>query len=266
VIRWLEGNPVGSVLAGVAGGLVVIALLLGVVWSLPPAGSTGEADDAGGGMGVDIPQLGETHPVEQYAVVTERPVFNASRQPELASDLEGEGEAVPEADVDAPEVELAGVVITPSVRMVTLREKKEKGQSLVAFEGQPLRGDYGSWHVSRIAPREITLASGDGEELQLKLEVHDAKIAPPPKPEPKAKPEEDVAAEGEQAGEAGGEDRPMTRAEEIRQRIQERREELRRAAEEQQSSNEEQAANYRRAIQSMMSGRKEPASDDDEQE
>lgn len=264
MIRWLEGNPVGGVLAGVAGVLVLVALLLGVVWSLAPSGSEGEGDDADAGMGVDIPQLSEPGDLEQYAVVTERPVFNASRQPELVADTGGEEGPDVVVPVEAPEVELAGVVITPSLRMVTLREKKEKGESLVAFEGQPLRGDYGSWHVRSIAPREITLASGDGEELQLKLQVHDAKIAPPPKPEPKARPQPAAAADGEQGGEDGGEDRPMTRAEEIRQRIQERREELRRAAEEQKEANEEQAANYRQAIQSMMSGREEQTSDDDE--
>jgi len=262
VIRWLEGNPVGGVLAGIAGALVVIALLLGVAWSLSPRGAEGEADDADARVGVDVPQLSEPGAIEQYAVVTERPVFNASRQPELVTDTGGVDEAIADEQVDAPEVELAGVVITPSLRMVTLREKKEKGESLVAFEGQPLRGDYGSWHVRSIAPREITLASADGEEMQLKLEVHDAKIAPPPKTEPKPKPE--PVADGEQAGEAGGEDRPMTRAEEIRQRIQERREELRRAAEEQKETNAEQAANYRQAIQSMMSGREESTSDENE--
>ncbi|MDX1380874.1 MAG: hypothetical protein R3233_07120, partial [Xanthomonadales bacterium] len=147
MIRWLEGNPVGGVLAGIAGGLVAIALLLGVAWSLSPSGSDGEAEDADAGMGIDIPQLSEPGELEQYAVVTERPVFNASRQPELVADLDAEGQdELPAEAVEAPEVELAGVVITPSLRMVTLREKNEKGESLVAFEGQPLRGDYGSWH------------------------------------------------------------------------------------------------------------------------
>jgi hypothetical protein len=264
VIRWLEDNPVGRVLAGIAGVLVVVALLLGVVWSLPPAGS----DDSGGGADEtvmpEVPQLAESEPIEHYAVVTERPVFNESRQPELELGLAEEGEDALQEEVDAPEVELAGVIITPSLRMVTLREK-EAGESLVAFEGQPLQGDYGSWHVSRIAPREITLSSGAGEELQLKLEVHDAKIAPPPEPKKK-----ELAAE-QQTADAGAETderadaEPLTRAEEIRQRIQERREELRRAAEEESESGQEQATNYRDAIQSMISGRKDKAKNEDKQ-
>jgi hypothetical protein len=264
VIRWLEDNPVGRILAGIAGVLVVVALLLGVVWSLPPSGSDDSGDGAGETRMPDVPQLVESEPIEHYAVVTERPVFNESRQPELELGLAGEGDESPEEEVDAPEVELAGVIITPTLRMVTLREK-EAGESLVAFEGQPLQGDYGSWHVSRIAPREITLASGAGEELQLKLEVHDEKIAPPPKPK-KAEPaaEQQTADAAAAAGEQADAE-PLSRAEEIRQRIQERREELRRAAEEESASGEEQAENYRNAIQTMISGRKDKAKNEDEQ-
>lgn len=260
---WLEGNLVGKVLAGVVGGLVVISLLLGVIWSLPPrAGEEGaEGDDDR--MMLEVPQLAENAPIEQYAVITERPVFNESRMPELELDTGLEEAPLEEVEVDAPEVELAGVVITPTLRMVTLRQKNEKGESLVAFEGQPLRGDYGSWHVSRIEPREITLSSGDGDDLDLKLQVHDAKIEPPPKPEPKAAPQA-AEQEGERQGGGDGEDAPMSRAEEIRQRIQERREELRRAAEAEAEANADQAASYRNAIQSMMSGRKNQANENDD--
>jgi hypothetical protein len=268
---WLEGNLVGRVLAGVAAGLVVISLLLGVIWSLPPTGSDSDAEGAGEAPRPEVPQLPESEPIEHYAVVTERPVFNESRQPELELDLAEEGEDdLPETEVDAPEVELAGVVITPSIRMVTLRQKKEQGESLVAFEGQPLRGDYGSWHVSRIEPREITLASGNGEELELKLEVHDAKIAPPPKakPQPGSKAGADAPAAERQAAAGNGEqgdEEPLSRAEEIRQRIQERREELRRAAEEEAASGQEQTADYRRAIQSMIGGRREQTTKENDQ-
>lgn len=269
MMGWLEGNLAGRVLVGVAAGLVAISLLLGVIWSLPPTGSGGDAEGAGDAPRPEVPLLPESEPIEHYAVVTERPVFNESRQPELELDLAQEGEdELPEKEVDAPEVELAGVVITPSLRMVTLRQKKEQGESLVAFEGQPLRGDYGSWHVSRIEPREITLASGDGEELQLKLEVHDAKIAPPPKAKAKPAAQADTPAGEQQAAAANGargDEDPLTRAEEIRQRIQERREELRRAAEEEAAGGQQQTQDYRRAIQSMISGRKEQTTEEDEQ-
>jgi len=265
MIRWLEDNLMGQVLAGIAGVLIVLMLLLGVVWSLPPDAGGPEADDEGRAQGVDVPQLPESPPIEAFAVVTDRPVFNESRQPELEVDAESEGEGGDAAElagneVEAPEFELAGVVITPSLRMVTLRQKKEK-ESLVAFEGQPLQGDFGSWHVSRIWPREILLASGDGREVKLQLQVHDAKIAPPPKPEP-AKVAREEPAEG--GGEADGDDRPMTRAEEIRQRIAERREELRRAAEE-QNSGDKPRSDYQTAIQAMIGAKTTPKENDDEE-
>lgn len=263
MIAWLEHNPVGRVLAMITGGLVALMVAIGVIWSLPPGAATEEADDGGEPLQVEVPHLPESEPIESYAVVIERPVFNESRLPELESDAEEEDvEGAEEEEVEAPELELAGVVITPDLRMVTLREKKAK-RSLVAFEGQPLQGDYGSWHVSRIAPREITLASGDGRELQLQLEVHDAKIAAPPKAKPESKPEAAAEPERAAAAEAEEEGRPLTRAEEIRQRIAQRREELRRAAEAEKSG-ETQLNDYQTAVRSMIGIKKKPDENDNE--
>jgi hypothetical protein len=261
VIRWLEENPVGQAFSAVAVVLVLTMLLLGVVWTMPPTGGSGEEEGGGEALRLDVPELPASEPMDAYAVVTERPVFNESRQPELGLDSEqDELGDLEENNVDAPELELAGVIITPSIRMVTLRQK-EAGESLVAFEGQPLQGDYGSWHVSRIAPREITLASGDGEEMQLQLQVHDDQIAPPPKPKP-----EPGEADTRQAAAASAEsDAPLSRAEEIRQRIQERREELRRAAEEASEDGSSESADYRTAIQSMINTTSRKGRDEDDQ-
>ena len=55
----------------------------------------------------------------------------------------------------------------------------------------------------------------------------------------------------------------MTRAEEIRQRIAERREELRRAAEAEKSE-EKPVSDYQAAIRSMIGARKKPNENDDE--
>jgi hypothetical protein len=196
---------------------------------------------------LDVPELNDSEPLETYSVITERPVFNASRQPIIEEGLAGEDEELVEEEVDAPEVELAGVVITPSIRMVTLRSK-DQSESLVAFEGQPLEGNYGSWHVSHIEPREITLSSADGEELQLKLQVHDVKIEEPPEME-----KDESGEASESAKQAEDSDEPLSRAEEIRQRIAQRREELRRAAEDKEQD-EAPPADYRQAIQSMING------------
>ena len=250
MINWLEDNPIGIALASACGGLLVIALLLAVIWALPASSSSMGPEDENTMSGLQLPELAVSEAIDKYAVITERPVFNNTRLPVIEPDLDdGLGEELPEEDLDAPDLQLTGIVITPSIRMATLTQKN-KGEreplSLVAFEGKPLEGNFGSWQISAIGQREVTLSSGGGEVLQLKLEVHGVAIAQPPKPE----------RGSEQQGKNGqaqqGEDQPLSRAEEIRQRIAERREELRRAAEE---NEQVEKPSYQQAIQAMM-GRK----------
>jgi hypothetical protein len=249
MIKWFEGNPLATVLAFICGGLLLISLILAGIGSLPPSAPDAGRDSDEADFVIDVPELKENEPIDTYAVITERPLFNENRLPVIEDDSSESTEEVVEEEVDAPEFELAGVIITPSIRMVTLKTK-DQPESLVAFEGQPLQGDYGTWQVSRIEPRQITLASGRGEEVQLQLQIHDVTIAAPPKlpisaggaaTEPGAQ-----AAEGEN-------DQPLTRAEEIRQRIAQRREELRQAAEE-GDENKEDIREYRKELRSMLNG------------
>ena len=262
MISWLDDNPAGKVLASVAGGLGVVMLLLAVVWSLPPSGSDADGLDDGKTPSGEIPQLKPAGAIEEFAVITERPVFNDTRQPVLVlnSDEDEDQENLEEINVEAPDVELAGVVITPDMRVATLRFKSEDA-SLIAFEGQPLEGSFGSWQVSEVQARHVVMTSGDGEEIRLELQVHDAIIDEPPKTA--TSPADVTASDGDKQDE-NGEQQPMSRAEEIRQRIAERREELRRAAEE---KGEEPAkpADYRSAINDLMRGRKDQASDENDQ-
>ena len=108
----------------------------------------------------------------------------------------------------------------------------------------------GSWQVSRILPRTVTLTSAGGGELQLEMKVHDAKIEPPAKPVEKSQ----AAADGVSGDESlENETEPLSRAEEIRQRIAERREELRQEAEQADTSvTQDEPASYEDAIQSMI--------------
>lgn len=250
MIKALENNTLGLVLASICGALLAVCLGLIVVWAMPPSAGAGEGDPADADISADITSLQSSRPLEEYAIVSERPVFNEDRQPAPVADPTAGPPEPPDDEFDGqPDVQLAGIVITPSLRMATLKSPDHQ-QSLVAFEGSPLEGDFGTWQVSRIEERMVTLASADGEELQLELQVHDAVIKEPPKPErPASAPEQEAGEELQEQGEESEDSEPMSRAEEIRQRIEERREELRRAAEERDST---QAQNYRDAIQSMI--------------
>lgn len=260
MIKWLEENPVGIGLVSICAVIALTALLLTVVWMLPPSSSLDSANDDVLGPGLDLPELRPVAPIEAFAEITNRPVFNESRQPIIALDEEDEEGLDDEFaldDVDAPEVELAGVIITPSLRMATLRAKGEEF-SLVAFEGRPLEGNFGSWQISRIDPRAVTLSSADGEELELKLLVHKATIAAPAKA-PESGPGDGKNGDSNLARQS--EDQPLSRAEEIRQRIAERREELRAAAE---ANGEDPGKDYQQSVQSMLVNKRQNA--DNEQE
>lgn len=255
MISWLEDNPLGIVLASVCGGLLVISLLLAVIWALPASSPSADPEGENTVPDLELPELAVSESIDNYAVITEHPVFNNTRLPVIEDGLDDLEEEPAEEEVDAPDVQLTGVIITPSIRMATLRQEGEK-LSLVAFEGRPLEGNFGSWHVSRIDHREVTLSSGEGEEIQLKLEVHGVAIAEPPKPEPPAAENE----QGKKDQARQGEDQPLSRAEEIRQRIAERREELRRAAEEGEQGDQAEAVNYQQAIQAMMGKKRQEKS------
>jgi len=270
MIALLEDNPIGKTLLAICGGLVLVSVLLVIIWNLTPSGSFSDTDDENRLAVLELPEPGVTESLEKYAEITERPVFNESRLPVLELDDEDTEEELAE-DVEAPEMELAGIIITPTLRMATLRAK-DNPNSLVAFEGRPLEGNFGSWQISRIEPREVTLTSGDGEEMQLQLQIHDVKIAEPPKPEVPAE-EKEGRRERQLAVEDGDGDKPLSRAEEIRQRIAERREELRRAAEADEQDNpqkispqavQKEQRSYQQAIQSMVSRKRQDESEDDE--
>ncbi len=277
ILKWLEDNPLGIALGALCGLLLFALLVLTVLAALPTPAAVVTAAEADA-EGLKLPVLAENLPVASYAIITERPLFNENRQPS-AHDGDGSGESLPlDEPAGAPEVELSGVIITPTLRMVTLR-RVDNATSLVAFEGKQIEADFGSWQVSSIQARAVTLTSGSGEELQLELKVHDAAIAQPVQP---VKPKKNEAGEQEAAVAENTNGEPLSRADEIRQRIAERREELRRAAgpegqaDEQQNEsaappgaqNGDQAdqKSYQQAIQGLIgSKRGKKTNNDDEQ-
>lgn len=259
----LRENPVGMALAGVSGFIVLVGLVLAWAWTRPV---TAPEPEAGGAVKVEAPAGAaavELAPISAYRVVTDRPLFSETRRPTVGEEalVEEVEDVKPDSFSPPPEARLTGIVITPDQKMATLMPN-DGSKPLLAMEGQTLGGEYATWEVTSIEPRRILMVSAAGRELAMDLVVHDTEIAEPPKPEPP--PQADEAAEDADSLD-GEDDEPMSRAEQIRQRIQERREELRRQQEERdaegagdnarEESNTASPQNrYTSAISAMMSG------------
>jgi len=227
-MKWLQDNPLGMALAGLSGVFVLLAAVMAVLWTLPVSVDTTEVDTEENTGGDAILIAHTAADLSEFQVINEKPVFNVSRLPVIDVLDDGEIDDASVAVKDAPDVKLTGVIITPNVRIASLTPADENLKSVMAHEGQPLTGDYVGWSVSSVSPRNVVLESRDGQKLELDLQVHDATIKEPPKPEPVAK------TEPGKGGQTRGEDgEPLSRAEQIRQRIAERREELRREQEDQ---------------------------------
>jgi hypothetical protein len=244
-MKWFENNPLGLALAAVGAGLALIAVVLGLWWSRPVDGEAGAAVTVEAAAPTVAGLALELGPEESYEVINDRPLFNESRRPEEPAPVEEPmEEQVAEVPVtEPPDVRLTGVVITPEGRFVTLTPSNG-GEPLLLRQGAALEGEYEGWNVDGIDPRVVRLQSARGQSYQLELDVYDMPIKEPPKPEPPRR----VVEDGE---EEGNEDR-LSRAEEIRQRIAERREQLRAEAEAEEQEEEAASANTRNAYQNAI--------------
>ena len=272
-MKWLQDNPVGMILASVSGFFLLLALGMAIVWNLPVSVDTeGVAAEveAGSQQGVAFREIGE---LGDYQVINAKPVFNESRQPDIADadDELAEDDTAIEIK-DAPDVRLTGVVITPSSRIASLTPANQNIKSVMAQEGESLTGEFVGWRVAAVQPRTVVLESRDGQSLELELQVHDTKIAEPPVVAPAAISQ---ALSGVSAEQTDVDEEPMSRAEQIRQRIAERREELRLEQEANQSGSGTQvgtanqptkSSDYQSAIRAMMKNKSKDQSSNDEKD
>lgn len=278
-MKWLKDNPLGMALVASCGVLALIALVMAIIWTLPEdeviaGSSTREASS--GGTAVAARQAAA---MNEFLVINERPVFNESRLPEVKPELDAD-DVVEDTVVkvkEAPDVSLTGVIITPSMKIASLTPADKNLEGVMVHEGQVLEGEFVGWHISSVNPRNVVLESRDGQKLDLELQVHDTAIKQPPKPVAPAKKAPVASAQKDAFVDEDGE--PLSRAEQIRMRIAERREELRREQEIQQAkqglsaqsqalgNKTNQAAkpqDYQSAIRAMMNKNKDQRSNDNE--
>lgn len=252
-MKWLQDNPLGMALVAISGLLALLVLAMTVIWTLPVTVETTEVESQENADKDSVLAAHQVAVLGTFQVINEKPLFNALRLPEIE---ETDDEPSPDDTVavkDAPDVRLTGVVITPSMKIASFTPADGKLEKVMAHEGESLTGEFVGWLVSAVNPRTVVLESRNGQKLELDLQVHDSKIKEPPKPAKPVKVAQSATGQGEPA--AGEDGEPLSRAEQIRQRIAERREELRLEQEEQQTQNGSRAAktnDYQSAIRAMM--------------
>jgi hypothetical protein len=260
-MKWLEGNPLAMVLVAISGVFALMVLVMGIVWTLPVSVETADMETENSSDNDTTLAANKIGSLGEYQVINQKPVFNESRQPLNSA---GDDSSLADASIevkDAPDVKLTGVIITPGMKIASLTPADGNLESVMAHEGQSLTGEFVGWQVSKVNPRTVILESRNGEKLELELQVHDAKIKEPPAP---AVPVQAALAASNLRGQADDEDdEPLSRAEQIRQRIAERREELRLEQEAQKAPNETNAGSnkpsassqYQNAIRASMKNR-----------
>jgi hypothetical protein len=246
-MKWLQANPLGMALAGTSGFLILLALIIAVFWSLPVSVNIDETDSGSIVSAEPVAAAAKVGPFAEYDVINQKPVFNESRMPVIEAvedDLLGD-EEIDESGIavaDAPDVRLTGIIITPGMKIASLTPNDSSIESVMAYEGDALTGEFVGWHISTVNSRDVVLASSDGQTLELELEVHDSKIQQPPSAVAPAKQAEAGKSPAKTAAAAAEGDEPLSRAEQIRQRIAERREELRREQEQAQKANNQRGS------------------------
>lgn len=271
-MKWLQDNPLGMALAAISGFFVLLVLIMAIIWTLPVSVEPSDTETASAVSEDSIMNPVEVGALAKYQVIIEKPVFNESRTPQMAAVDEGLEEDGTIEIKGAPEVRLTGVVIAPGKKVASLTPINGESESVMAQEGQSLSGEFVGWQVSSIHPRTVVLESRDGQKLELELQVHDATIQEPPEPVAPLKTAQSSPGED---GQMAGDDEPLSRAEQIRQRIAERREELRIEQEEQQAQKDisagaakkpAKATNYQNAIRDLMNKKPKDQGKNDKQD
>lgn len=236
-----RNNLLTTLLVGLIGLLLVVGLVLFVLLGrvnldrIAPQGET------------SVPRVAVASPstaletFDEYGEIYRRPVFFSDRRlPVIAmSELEEEPEIEDEIDEEEPisdlKASVAGIIITPDMRMAMIRDQ-QANQTVLLREGMSLEGEQAAWKLDRIDSRLVNFVSVDGRSAGLELEVNTRGLTRPTSTRESTAPEaSSESAPATETAEAAERPEPseeaLARAEEIRRRVAERRAELRAEAE-----------------------------------
>lgn len=219
----LEKNLLTTVLIGASGVFALVGLIYVGIYFLTDVRFIGPAPDQALELNlVEAPETG-LDDLAAYSAIIERPVFFPDRQLPVAEvaqseDSSEEAEAEPAVDpIDPLKAVVAGIIIAPDYRAALVNDQVA-GEVEILQEGMSLKGDQAPWRLTEIEPERVRFVSSDGQETDLALKVHTDGLA--------------MGSSGRSDGGDGGDegetaDDPQSRADLIRQRVAERRAELR---------------------------------------
>ncbi|MEE4638193.1 MAG: hypothetical protein V2J42_05590 [Wenzhouxiangella sp.] len=231
-----QNNLLTTILAGLIALLAVIGLTLFVVLGgtdvqeIEPLGETSVPR-----VEVVTPEKG-LEVFDEYGEIVRRPVFfsdrrlpvvvvaDAEEEPEIEEEIEEE-EPIPDLNAS-----VAGIIITPDLRIAMIRDQ-EANSTMVLSEGMNLEGEQAAWKLDSIESRRVNFVSVDGRNTGLELEVNTRGLSRPTRTRPAAEEAPPEEAGAEQAAAPQPDEEALSRAEEIRRRVAERRAELRAEAE-----------------------------------
>lgn len=165
-------------------------------------------------------------PIEAYAEVSARPLFNADRQPIPIDASTGEEAEAEEAPPPEPlDVTLTSVILSGDFAVAMITDNQSKTSQSVRL-GSHLEGDRSAWRLVKLQPRAAVFEGPTGE-MRVELRVFDGTggVAPTPVASTEGQPQEE--SQNAEEGEAMD---PESRAEMIRRRIEERRRQMREEA------------------------------------
>lgn len=197
-------------------------------------------------------------PLERYAEIGERPLFNDDRLPrprgegELAGvdceatpdapECQGEEGVTPPPDLD---VRLTGVIITPEQKYVMFTDRETK-ETMSTAVGDPIEGRLAGWRVTEINARNAVFVNEvNDSEATVNLEMHTQTLTGSNAGGAPSQNHREVAQQRAAAARAAQQNEAVepgneTQADEVRRRIAERRARMRAEAARKQAEMREQ--------------------------
>jgi general secretion pathway protein N len=236
----------GQALAYALGGLVGLLTLL-AVWftaTTPSVSVAIASNEAPAPDAAAAPTEGPTWrmpPVESYSASSARPLFSENREPLKIDRSKTPGTPGADGAAAAPQVPLnvtlGGVILAPNLRLAMVTDNST-GKVVSLKEGMPMPGDLGGWTLKEIERAKVTFNGGESfgdTVVELKPPGAGGAMATPmmpgmaaPAPMQVSQPPNQPPGVFMPPGMADAE--AQSRAEEIRRKVEQRRQELREEA------------------------------------